>query len=66
MRVIHRITLGPHRRGPALDNRSGVARYLFGVPEDGDLGRWAGHDLLPLSLMIRGVVSPGLVASMDR
>jgi hypothetical protein len=41
-------------------------RYLAGGPRSGGRGRRAGYDLLPLSLMIRGVLSPGLVALADR
>nr|WP_281189985.1 transposase family protein [Micromonospora inyonensis] len=36
------------------------------VPSRGLLGRPARYDFLPLSLMIRGVLSPGRVASADR
>ncbi|PYE11104.1 hypothetical protein DFR67_1461, partial [Williamsia limnetica] len=32
----------------------------------GGCGRQTWYDFLPLSSMIRGVVSPGVVASMDR
>jgi hypothetical protein len=39
---------------------------LLVAPQPGCCGRWAWHDLLPLSLMIRGVLSPGPVALADR
>ena len=34
-------------------------RYLLGSPDGRGSGHQARHDLLPLSLMIRGVLSPG-------
>ena len=33
---------------------------------EGLFGCWTRHDLLPLSVMIRGVLSPGLVVLVDR
>ncbi|WGT47980.1 hypothetical protein [Tessaracoccus lacteus] len=39
--------------------RLNYTRYLLGSPDGRGSGRQARHDLLPLSLMIRGVLSPG-------
>ena len=39
---------------------------FFVAPELGLFGCRARHDLAPLSLMIRGVLSPGLVVLVDR
>ena len=39
---------------------------LFVALERGLFGCQARHDSFPLSLMIRGVLSPGLVVSVDR
>ncbi|TDD20606.1 hypothetical protein E1287_41175 [Actinomadura sp. KC06] len=53
-------------RSPRCRSRLRPPVTFLKSPATGDLGRRAGHDLLPLSLMIRGVVSLGLVALTDR
>jgi hypothetical protein len=41
------------------------ARYIYSVPEGRGFGRWTWYDFLALSLMIRGVLSPGSEARVD-
>jgi hypothetical protein len=43
-----------------------AARYIYWVPERRGHGRWTRYDFLALSLMIRGVLSPGSEALVDR
>lgn len=45
--------------------RSRYPVTFIGVLEGRGLGRWAWYDFLPLSLMIRGVLSPGSEALVD-
>jgi len=40
-------------------------RYIYSVPEGRGFGRWTWYDFLALSLMIRGVLSPGSEARVD-
>ena len=41
-------------------------RYIYWVPEVRGFGRWTRYDFLALSLMIRGVLSPGSETLADR
>lgn len=41
------------------------ARYIYSVPEGRGFGRWTWYDFLALSLMIRGVLSPGSETRVD-
>tara|TARA_R100000935_G_scaffold9555_1_gene19388 strand:- start:659 stop:892 length:234 start_codon:yes stop_codon:yes gene_type:complete len=43
-----------------------AARYIYWVPDRRGHGRWTRYDFLALSLMIRGVLSPGSEALVDR
>ena len=49
-----------------LNRNRAAARYIYWVPEVRGLGRWTRYDFLALSLMIRGVLSPGSEALVDR
>ena len=46
--------------------RSRLARYLLDQPRRGVAGHRPRHDLLPLSLMIWGVLSPWSAGANDR
>ena len=44
---------------------SAMTRYIYSVPEGRGFGRWTWYDFLALSLMIRGVLSPGSETRVD-
>jgi hypothetical protein len=51
--------------GYALTDVAPAARYIYSVPEGRGFGRWTWYDFLALSLMIRGVLSPGSETRVD-
>ena len=51
--------------GPNLQAKF-TTRYIYWVPDRRGHGRWTRYDFLALSLMIRGVLSPGSEALVDR
>jgi hypothetical protein len=58
------ISLQTNRMGATL--RLDLPRYIYWVPDRRGHGRWTRYDFPALSLMIRGVLSPGSEALVDR
>jgi hypothetical protein len=50
----------------AHQHGTNLTRYIYWVPDRRGHGRWTRYDFLALSLMIRGVLSPGSQALVDR
>lgn len=55
----------PQSIRPHVNPQEVTTRYIYWVPEGRGFGRWIRYDFLALSLMIRGVLSPGSEARVD-